>query len=318
MNLIDEFEGGYRYFCHWHSGKSLYGDQIKVHNKKEVISLIEKYNGMENCGISISTFVNGMPKLLYLPFDFDSPNLEDSFEDAKRLYNTIIGFGYKASFHFSGGKGFHVLIPIVPKHYSKIQLLKAQQFFKRTLNLETADEQIFRDVRRIIRIPGTYHMNGNLCDVYAYNDEGKTLDLEELSPPEFNKFVDIGKSTKPIPKNIIHHDYPCIERLINDREYWEQNHPRGENEPHWLIRFAWVIEQAYKGKTPEEMLEEIREFDWDDFDEEKTLYNINYILERDYTHPTCDTLQELGLCLDGCPYKKVYRPKRINDNSIRT
>ena len=314
MDLISEFLGGHRYFCHWHSGKTLYGNQIKVHNKKEVIKLIEKYNGSENCGISISTFINGMPKLLYLPFDFDSTNLREAFEDAKRLYNTMVGFGYKASFHFSGGKGFHVLIPIVPKHYSKIQLLKAQQFFKRILKLETADEQIFRDIRRIIRIPGTYHMNGNLCDIYMKNDNGNVLDIENLSPPDFSKFKNLGHSiNNSSMNNRIYHDYPCVERLINDEDYWHEHHPRGSFEPHWLIRFAWIIEQSYKGRTADEMIEDIEDFRWDDYDKDKTLYNIKYILERGYTHPNCDTLKEMNLCLDKCPYNKEWKARSIND-----
>ena len=101
MDLISEFLHGTRMFCHWYSGKKSYGNQIKVANKQQVIELIKKYNGIENCGISISTFIDGVPHLLYLPFDFDSDNLREAFEDAKRLYNTMIDFGYKASFHFS-------------------------------------------------------------------------------------------------------------------------------------------------------------------------------------------------------------------------
>ena len=314
MDLISEFQGGRRYFCHWYSGKKQYGNQIKVHSKEEVIKLIEKYNGSENCGISISTFINGMPKLLYLPFDFDAPNLRDAFEDAKRLYNTIVDFGYKASFHFSGGKGFHVLIPIVPRFYSKIQLLKAQQFFKRILNLKTADEQIFRDVRRIIRIPGTYHINGNLCDIYANNEDGKLLDIEKLSPPEYRKFEKLGKNISKSSNNVIHHDFPCIDKLIKDEDYWHEHHPRGSFEPNWLVRFAWVIEQSYKGKTEDEIVDMIEDFEWDDYDPDKTRYNVRYVLEREYTHPNCDTLRDLCYCLgDECPYNKKWVAKKLND-----
>jgi hypothetical protein len=290
----------------------MHGNQIKVSSRDEVVDLIKKYNGSENCGISISTFINGMPKILYLPFDFDSPNLRESFEDAKRLYNTMIDFGYKASFHFSGGKGFHVLIPVVPRFYSKVQLLKTQQFFKRILNLKTADEQIFRDVRRIIRIPGTYHMNGNLCDIYMENKKGKLLDLEELSPPDFSKFKSLGNEIKHSShNNIIHHDFPCVEKLIKDKDYWYENHPRGNFEPDWLIRFAWIIEQSYNGKTEQEMVEDIESFEWDDYDYDKTMYNIKYILEREYTHPSCETFKQKGLCLENCPYNREWKAKKL-------
>ena len=314
MDLIGEFLGGHRYFCYWYDGKKKYGNQIKVTNKQQVIELIEKHNGVHNCGISISTFINGIPKLLFLPFDFDSPNLRESFDDAKRLYNTLVDFGYKASFHFSGGKGFHVLIPIIPRFYSKLQLLKVQQFFKRILNLKTADEQIFRDVRRIIRIPGTYHINGNLCDVYAENTDGKLLDIEKLSPPEFSKFDNLEKKINTASNHVIYHDFPCVDKLIKDEEYWHEHHPRGSFEPNWIIRFAWIIEQAYKGRTEDEMIEDIESFEWDDYDPDKTRYNLRYVLDREYTHPNCDTFKEMGLCLgDECPYNKKWNAKSIND-----
>lgn len=313
MDLISEFLGGHRYFCFWYSGKKQYGNQIKVTNRQQVVDLIKQHNGIHNCGISISTFINGIPKLLYLPFDFDSTNLRDAFEDAKKLYNTVVDFGYNASFHFSGGKGFHVIIPVVPKFYSKIQLLRVQQFFKRILNLKTADEQIFRDVRRIIRIPGTYHINGNLCDVYGEFNEGKLLDIEKLAPPEYSKFDKVSNISTEEYNNSISHDFPCIEKLIKDKDYWYEHHPRNSFEPNWLIRFAWVLEQSYEGKSEDEIIDMIEEFNWDDYDPDKTKYNVRYILERGYAHPNCATLQDMGFCLNNCPYKKEWKPKRIND-----
>ena len=312
MDMISEFHNGYRYFCYWHSGKKVYGNQVKVYNRDEVIELIKEHNGTNNCGISISTFIDGVPNLLYLPFDFDSIDLRKSFEDAKRLYNSIVDFGYKASFHFSGGKGFHVMIPIVPKFYSKSQLLKAQQFFKKIFNLETADENIFRDTRRIIRIPGTYHHKGNICDIYAENNEGKLLDIENLSPPEMDKFRKLEIDMDYSYTNKLLHDYPCVEKLIKDEEFWHEHHPRGSYEPHWLIRFAWVIEQSSKGRTIDDILEDIESFEWDDFDRDKTLYNVKYVLEQQYTHPSCDTFKELGYCIPSCPYNKEWKAKRVN------
>jgi hypothetical protein len=312
MDIISEFANGTRMFAHWYSGKKKYGNQIKVNNKEEVIELIKKYNGIENCGISICSFVNGVPKLLYLPFDFDSSNLRDAFDDAKRLYNFLVDLGYQAMFNFSGSKGFHVIVPIIPKVYTKIQLLKTQQFFKRILKLETADEMIFRDIRRIMRLPGTYHMNGNLCDTYVYNDTGKLLDIESLSPPDFKKNTIDSFSNIKKPNHIMYHDFPCVDRLINDETYWRKHHPRNSYEPHWLIRFAFVIQRMNEGKSDIEIFDEICSFNWDDLDEERTVYNIKYIMDNEYIHPTCNTFQEAGLCLDDCPYKSKWNAKKIN------
>jgi hypothetical protein len=311
MDIISDFHNGYRYFGYWYSGKKKYGNQIKVSSRDDVIRLIKEHNGTLNCGISISTFINGLPHLLYLPFDFDSNNLRDSFDDAKKLYNTLVDYGYKAIFTFSGSKGFHVLIPVVVKCYSKVQLLGVQQFFKRILNLKTADENIFRDIRRIIRIPGTYHMNGNLCETYMENNEGKLLDIDDLSAPNFSKFDNTNTNNLYPPQRIIH-DYPCVEKLIRDEDYWREHHPRNSFEPNWLIRFAWVIEQSYKGKSIDDIMEDIESFGWDDYDEDKAIYNVKYILEKNYVHPTCDTFKDMGFCLEDCLYNKTWKAKRTN------
>jgi len=298
MDLISKYLNGYRYFCHWYSGKTLYGNQIKVYNREDVVRLIEKYNGIENCGISISTFVDGMPKLLYLPFDFDSTDLRKSFEDAKKLYNTVVDYGYNASFHFSGGKGFHVLIPVVPKFYTKDQLGRTQQFFKNILNLHTTDTQIFRDIRRIIRIPGTYHMNGNLCDIYLNNEDGELLDIDELSPPQYNKF-DPTDFKSYNGHSHLYHPYPCIEERIVDEE------------PRQIIRFSWVIEKLHEGLSEEEIIKEIETFGWVDYNQDTTLYQIRHIRDNGYVHPNCDTFKALGLCKANCPYNREWHGKKI-------
>ena len=84
QRLIDEFLGGYRYFGFWAPN---IGRQYQVWSKEEVISLIEKYNGVANCGISISTFYDGLPYRLFLPLDFDG-NINESLADAVKCYNS--------------------------------------------------------------------------------------------------------------------------------------------------------------------------------------------------------------------------------------
>lgn len=315
MDLISKYEKGYRYFCHWYQGNRNYGNQVKVFSRDQAVELITKWNGIENCGMSISTFVNGVPKLLYLPFDFDSSNLREAFDDAKKLYNMLVNMGYRASFHFSGRKGFHVLVPVKPDFYTKEQLRATQEFFSNILNLKTVDTQIFHDIRRIIRIPGTYHTKtGRLCEILVENDEGVNLDINKLSPPK-SKRIDptnfrIDNKTQ---KDGIYHDYPCIKKLVRDEEYWIQHHPRGRFEPTQIIRMSWVIELAHEGYTEEEILEEAEEIGWDDFNPNKTLYQIRHVMRNNYIHASCELLQNLGFCLPDCPYRTEWKPRKINN-----
>ena len=306
MDIISEFLNGTRYFAYWHNSTvSRYGNQIPVHNKDEVITLIEKYNGIENCGISISTFKKGVPFLLILPFDFDHKELKKPFEDASRLYNFLVDANYSASLNFSGKKGFHVLLKTEPLIYTKHQLREIQEFFIKYLSLKYADLQLIGDIRRIIRIPGTYNTSGYLAKEIASN-EGKLFNLND-----FTENVIREPLLKPITNgNGLIHPYPCVIKYLKDKNYWLEHHPRHSYEPHWILRFAYAIEELNNNKSPKEITDEMSSFGWYDFDYDTTLYFVNYIREKRYVHPSCDTLRELGFCLKNCVYNRKFEVKK--------
>ena len=105
-----------------------------------------------NCGISMCSFKDDIPYLLYLPFDFDSYSLEESWQDAKTLYNNMVDEGWDISINYSGYRGFHCLVSVVPKPYARNQILAAQSFYKRYLKLDTCDSNIFGDIRRMAMV----------------------------------------------------------------------------------------------------------------------------------------------------------------------
>ena len=307
MDLISKYLDGTRYFGIWYNGKngSRYGLQLPVKSRDETVELIKKYNGVENCGISVSTFKDGVPYLLYLSNDFDDKDLRLPFVEAKRLYNFLAKLGFSTSLDFSGSKGFHVIVEVKPNIYTKNQLRSIFYYFRDLLNLTTLDTNTF-DFRRLMRIPWTYHENGQLCRTLV-SHSGDSLDINKFLK-EIGKF-EIIKQYEKLAKNerfITVHDYPCIDKFIRDREYWQKHHPRAKFEPTPIIRFSWVIRNIEKGKSNSEILSEARQFGWDDFDENKTLYNIDYIRKKNYIHPSCATLRLLGYCLDDCPYKKEF------------
>lgn len=290
MGLLDEFLGGYRFFGHW--------KQSRVNSKEQLMEMIKTWAGLDDCGITISTFKDGIPILLFLPFDFDSENIKDAFDDALKAFKFFVSLGYKTWLNYTGNRGFHVLVKTKPEYYSRYQIRTFQSQIALLLDLKTCDKQIFGDYRRLIRIPGTYHRNGHLAMTLA-EDGFAELDL--------NRFVrdqipvnGIVKSPSSYTRR--YHEYPCVEAII-----------REDPEPPQLIRFAFVIIRLSEGKTPEDIFNEIKSFGWVDFDEDKTIYQINHIASKEYYPPSCKTLKDLGYCIiNNCKFKSKTKQDWID------
>ena len=292
---------GNRLFCYW--DKNI-GNQIPVYSKQQIIELIEEYNGVMNVGLSVGTFVDGMPFLLFLPFDLDSKSsLKQPLIDAIKLYNALAKLGYKVAMHFSAKKGYHVLLQTVPKIYSKNQIRRAQLYFKLLLNLKTLDKQTLGDARRIIRIPGTFHNDGGLSTIIMHQD-GNLFDISDFYPDDIEYQIYNNSKEQIIKK--INHPYPCIDLNISE-----------DPEPSQLLRYAWVCLRRDEGKKPMDMLLEATKIHanggWEDFNADKTLYQIYHILgKQDYSVPSCKTLELLGYCLkEDCPYYNNFKPLKI-------
>lgn len=301
MNLLNDFKNGYRFFGYWmKQGERDYAFQFKVTSKQEIINLVNRYNGVFNCGVSMSTYIHGMPYLLFLPFDFDSKNIDNAWTDAREMYNYACKLGYECALHYSSGKGFHVFIKTVPDVYTKEQIRYIQMYFKDYLHLETSDEAVMGQWRRLMRLPGTWHMgSGGMCVCIAENS-GRLLDL--------HKFISYDVPVKDmIIKNrgeILRHKYPCVHQLVRDRDFWIKHNVKERFEPSQIIRLSYVIEGLARNKTVEEINNKIADLGWDDYKSNKTKYQIKHIRDGRYVHPSCKTLQELGYCIiKNCKYK---------------
>ena len=285
-----------------------YGNQVPVSSKKEIVNIIEEHLALDNLAISICTYKDGLPHLLFLPFDFDSEDLKEAWDDASKLYNFCIENNYSSYLTFSGRKGFHVFMLTELKPYSKRQIKDVQNMISDMLKLKTVDNQIMGDIRRLMRIPGTYNIRGGICKVLAYN-EGLSLDLNNLTTIKYEK--DYEPYT-PMSTFRSYHKYPCIENLIKNKEYWYKNHPRGKFEPHQVIRFSWAILKLAEGWSMDEIIDEAESFGWDDFDEGKTRWQIEHIDSNQYVPHSCKTLKNLGYCLyKDCKYDTDIRIEDI-------
>jgi len=284
MNMTDLFSipFGHRKIGYWNGG---FGGQSKVYTKKDIIDFVDEHLGIDNIGLSVCTYKEDIPYLLFLPFDFDSKDLKKSWKDAIKLFNHFTIIGLDCHLTFSGRKGFHVFLSVVPKNYNKYLIKKIQVFFKKELGLKTMDPAIFGQDNRLMRIPYTFNIGGDMCKEIRWN-KGNLLDLDMIlaGPTYKSSSLDYDKGG--------YHKYPCIEKLI-----------REDPEPRELIRLSYVALRLDKGWTEEEILEEIKSFDWIDFDEEKTRNKIRYISDGNYRPLSCKSMEERGYCKEPCKYR---------------
>ena len=298
QRFISEFRGGYRYFGYWGYG---IGGQNQVWSKEDVVDLVERYNGIANCGLSISTFYDGVPYRLFLPLDFDG-NLSDTIEDAVKCYNFLCSMDIDMFMSFTGGRGFHIIVSLKPYHYSSLQIQKFIRFIKRILSLKTLDEKLI-DYRRLIRIPGTFHIGkskhnkilyrGCLSDVVAMHS-GRRLDIREIINNEPDAYF-IEQNGRQVP-SIPLHDYPCVEE-----------HLENEPEPHHIIRYSYVAWLYANGMSPEAIFNHLkRRFSnkWVDWNDNMTAIQVNHICrKKNYKPLSCESLKSLGYCIGKqCPY----------------
>jgi len=224
---------------------------------------------------------------MFLPFDFDSDtdDLTKSGEDAVKLYNHFVRAGYETRITFSGRRGYHIYLSVKPKSYSKQKIKLAQRFFKDGLKLETLDENIFGDIRRLLRIPYTYNIRGGrLCEEIAHA-EGSEVDLDDIIiNPTFKKYeINYEKRN--------YHFYPCVEDIIVS-----------DTEPRELIRLTYVALRLDKGWTEDEIVDEMETFGWIDFNEETCRKKIQYIDDGNYQPLSCKSMIEHGWCPGLCEF----------------
>lgn len=303
---------GHRNFCFWKkTGERRFGGEIPCYSTNDVERCIVNYHNAWNCGISVCTFLNDTPYLLYVAFDFDDEQgLERPLREAIKTYNFFEIAGYDVMLNYSGSKGFHVLVQTKPEPYKKSQLRSCHEFIQRFFNLETLDHKLFGDVVRKIRIPGTRHIEtGNLCRNLAYS-EGKPLDVTDffVEPENGTYELQIDENIDYRKGDTREYIRPCIAQLVEDRDTWMTMIPDEEDfQPDHLLRVSWVAMHLWKGFTPQEVLEKAEKIGWDDWNKRKTYNQIRQIYRKgNYVPYSCESMKSMGLCfVEDCPLKKA-------------
>lgn len=255
----------------------------KVNGLEGLKSYINKYNDILNIGISISFEKNGKKYCDIIPFDFDASNIEYALLDALKLFNILKMRNIMSYIAFSGGKGFHVCIISKPFKNSNVLNL-VQMMFIKMLKLNTADKHIVGDFNRIVRVPGTGNIKANTYSFIIDEVYGLPLEPKDI---EVNHKINIENGNRCKINKL----RPCIEKEI-----------KSENPSH-IIRFAYVCDMISIGVSNTEILNNIKSFNWRDFDEEYTLYQINHIRNKKYLSISCKTLESMGYCINDCPLR---------------
>ena len=216
-----------------------------------------------------------------------------------------------------------MLVGLIPRTYSKNQFRNAQEYFERLLKLKTVDHKLFGDVVRKIRLVNTINIkSGRECVMIKYN-KGNLLDLDDFFDSDVNSdyydyYLENEYEGDGNGNECLRYDYPCVNKFVKDRDLWFKTFPDEKTfEPDWEIRFTWVIKEMMKGRTVDDILDEIETFGWDDFSRRKTKYYINQIIKNNYLPCGRKRFEEMGICLGKeCPVinKWIIRSKKERGN----
>lgn len=139
-------------------------------------------------GISACTSLASLPKLLayadYLAFDFDSrESLHLAYYDALLVCNKLYNIKAAYEFYYSGGKGFHVMVPTsqfgFEPTYDEGILKRMAEGIKGDIKTSkeggTFDPSIY-NFTRVFRYPGTWNEGGQAYKIALTTDEDWKLE----------------------------------------------------------------------------------------------------------------------------------------------
>jgi len=135
------------------------------------MNILEEINGAAPCFISVLVFPEPAKHIFdRLVFDFDGKHgLKEPFDDVAKLKEFCIKLNLPHTIIFSGKKGFHFYIHFRPSSVSSIRLEAAHEGLAKNFDLKTADRHLFGDLRRVMRMPTSLHVdsqgkaNGHYC-----------------------------------------------------------------------------------------------------------------------------------------------------------
>ena len=174
-----------------------------VYATEQVYSSFKDWFGESSCFISTTgydnlVFDNGkqIPRSIIYGltfFDFDNETKpENAFADAQRLSQYLTELNVAHWVQYSGSKGYHCFIVHKPTRFRfnhtdgsaealKTLVNQTQTHLKKTLGLNTLDEQTTGDPKRLCRFPFTPHINRHGEKSGRHSMPVSSLELDTLS-----------------------------------------------------------------------------------------------------------------------------------------
>jgi len=158
------------------------------------------------------------------------------------------------------------------------------------------DMHVIGDVQRLARIPFTVNTKSrSLCSIIEQSLRGSLrqlilhLDALASSMPQEKGCAMMGEWTGSFIK-------PCI-----------AYHATHDPNPDHIIRWAFVKMLQQKGFTVEEICSLIEQLGWDDYEVNRTSYQVAYTFENSYSLPSCSRLKRMGYCIPTCHFRRKER-----------
>ena len=171
--LLNEFVGGKFPHSMGNPVRCNHFREYYIANSVEDIENFIKENNETNCYCSVYHYTeytqtnrNKFTAIIdCLAFDFDdSEDLDHAINDAKKLVAWAIRHECKPRIHFTGGRGIHIFLDLIPINLKHPQetIRKFCIELNKKAQLDTLDLSIAGDLERIIRIPNTIHKKTGL------------------------------------------------------------------------------------------------------------------------------------------------------------
>ena len=246
-----------------------------------------------------------------IAFDVDAPSLFIARKVALKLCSILNDLDLQPVIVFSGRKGFHVYAFLSPKQmniaFAKcITRLLCLELTKELPAKKFVDTHLFGNVRGMLRVPNTLHsskhyaiplmqekfMEQDIMDILRMSRLVQEIDEIER---DYRTVIDIADEiqvsgrTQQHNSFSVHHNTDKIGVIGLDviREFVREcvvDELLTNSEPHHLVRFDFVSELMCAGFSEEDVLRIFTRYFsfWNDFDVERTRYQIHHIFQQKY------------------------------------
>ncbi len=308
--------------------------KLTAKNPIHLFRIIQKYNGVAEVHTPLHTSESVVNKVV---FDIDGETLEESFTEACQLIDALRNEGLPYVPVYTGGKGFHIYVPVEPFTSNPETVRRVMVSFQTYLieksRIKSYDRRVIGSPTHTIRVPLTkrlivlnsllvphvitrwsVYLPSDFCSLtiseileMSHNPVCRSYDFREL--PDIREYSGYHpswlRSPEPSPFNC--RDLPTslrvLSRLVRPCIFKNVRSPDADHDS----RTYFVMELAWLGLSEDTIVNYCRLMGWSDYDEYVTRYHVRRIItkvrESRLLPPACSTLKIKGYCLgESCPY----------------